>query len=458
MRLVRGIDTPEGVADYESAADHALTLKKFQELNQALQHEYHRTAQEHHRNVSSNTEQRSVFRSTYDNTTNLSGSAPANAPPSGIWPEVRPEDIKNALPQKLLNKQRAIEENKRAEREAAGIDTSIESGEQQIIKANEARQKRVYRWKYAGPSLNQMTGMEFDDYLHKLGDKERNLLDDRIKKEIKRERLVKAREEGTMTQELQDRAVTDEEVKNYRRHLRQDPEKFGPIIADLLDMPEGIQNFESGVRPWTYGRTTLATGAWRKTGPPRTHPSAGLSYLQDNRLADNDPMYGPQRLPKAVLARVVKKRHAALGINATRVQADVGVAGFIASEVDNNKSATDHYNRTGDLHPAGQKFAVEVVPSHVKPDGALDLQFKKTPVDLYRVQNDRIHFERVISDQEAAEAVEAGMNRTPSAPMLSNVDAYQPRPSRRLRREQVESTPDIAEELSRYAPRPGSGI
>merc|ERR1711939_1164094 len=33
IRIQRGIDTPEHVADFESAADHVITLRKFQELN-----------------------------------------------------------------------------------------------------------------------------------------------------------------------------------------------------------------------------------------------------------------------------------------------------------------------------------------------------------------------------------------------------------------------------------------
>ncbi|CAK7199727.1 hypothetical protein SEUCBS139899_002410 [Sporothrix eucalyptigena] len=63
---------------------------------------------------------------------------------------------------------------------------------------------------------------------------------------------------------------------------------------------------------------------WAQDGPPITHPSAGLSYLRTAAYLDNHPLYGPQKSHPPLPSRVVQPR-----TQSGAWTAKIGVAGFI---------------------------------------------------------------------------------------------------------------------------------
>jgi len=426
VRLVRGIDTPEHIADYESAADHVLTLRKFEELNLSLRHP------EKAGDTRSNYSARdfNVFRPTHDNTTNHSSSSPASSGPLGIWPELKSEDVYNQLPEQIKQKQRAIDEQKKAQYVAAGIDPA-NSGAAQLMAAtsrHSVRERR--RWRYAGPSLFQLSGMEFDDYLNKLGKEEQDMLTERIKKEITQTRLARARDQGKMGEQPRENDVTEKEVKNYLRYLRNEPRRFGAILADMLDLPENNLRPQGGrarADEFEYGRDTLAAADWQERGPPRTHPSAGLSYVHTVAHAHNDPTHGPQKENTAVLARAVKT-----ATRSGKTEASFGVAGFIVP-TPQNQSSTRATVDAFTPQPGGQKKPVQLGAAYINEEGALIMRTRTT--NEYETRGDEAVSKQQIArenaqqmQQEADEARE----RPAVAPQLSSLDDYQPRPSRRL--------------------------
>ncbi|KAK5939466.1 hypothetical protein PMZ80_007843 [Knufia obscura] len=437
VRLVRGIDTPEHIADYESAADHVLTLRKFQELNLSLRHAG--KSNESRYNTGS-ARDFNVFRPTHDNTTNLSSSSPASSGPVGIWPDVKPEDVFNQLPEQIQMVQKTIDEEKKAEEAAAGAEPNsgfsqlMASASQREAFQREASRQRVRerrRWRYAGPALFQMSGMEFDQYLNNLGKKEQDMLTERIKQEIIRNKLTKARDEGKMDQQPRDEEVTDGEVKNYLRHLRNEPREFGPIIASMLDLPENDLRVSRGkpkADEFEYGRDTLAAADWQERGPPRTHPSAGLSYVHTVAHVHNDPTYGPQKSNPAVLARAVKTAS-----RAGKTEASYGVAGFIVPNPEQRSSTKSTEAFTP--QPGGQKVPVQLGAAHINEDGALILRSNTTYA--YEARDDMAVSKQQIQAEETAESQEgfdaARQNPAVTPQLTSNsLDDYQPRPSRRM--------------------------
>ncbi|EFX05589.1 hypothetical protein CMQ_3658 [Grosmannia clavigera kw1407] len=72
------------------------------------------------------------------------------------------------------------------------------------------------------------------------------------------------------------------------------------------------------------GSSRGAANPWAQDGPPITHPSAGLSYLRTAAYLDNHPLYGPQKSHPPVQARVVSPRNASGSF-----PAKLGVGGFV---------------------------------------------------------------------------------------------------------------------------------
>ncbi|KAK5070059.1 hypothetical protein LTR51_007752 [Lithohypha guttulata] len=386
VRLVQGIDTPEQIADFESAADHVLTLRKFQELNIGIQH---MPVQLDNKSFLTDPYAKrmhnGVFRSSHDNTTNLVSSAHTRASASSVWPNVKPEEIFDALPEKIKRKQIEIEQ--------ATEPVKQEEGEAQLLAATKKQSRPIkpLRWRYAGPSLVKISGQEFDEYLRRISDKERELLDKRIRQDLVEEKTRLARESGQRDKTFTQTDITEGEVKEQMRYLRNEPRKFGPIIAEILDLPEVESEIPGRTKDladlWEYGRSTLAAGEWSSRGPPRTHPSAGLSYIHTNNHVNNDPKYGPQSSRNVTVARVVKAR--AKG-SASRVH--VGLAGFIVPPMEARHDSKLEYMPK----PGGNKVALRPTVAYVHSSGAVRLHAEHT--DWTVDENDR-----AVSSAERAE-------------------------------------------------------
>jgi Mitochondrial ribosomal protein subunit len=268
---VESIDTWEHVTEFSSAANHTLTLQKWQEINLPL--------------------------STPGDPTNTFYLSAHRAKGAGVFEE----------------------------------DTSGSSAE-----------KNPHRWKFKGPWLAGQNPMEFNEYI-------RNEVRRRKPEFHRFLREVKAREDTEVAQREAERRqenapvikpddITDEQLKQYIRELRYDRPTLFRLIRQFFDLPplspkvEAIQNFvESSStldsRMHTINNRDLSepSSPYAITGPPKTHPSAGLSYLRTNSKIYNHPIYGPQSQPPPVLGRVIKPKNS---IGA--FFAKLGVAGVVA--------------------------------------------------------------------------------------------------------------------------------
>lgn len=330
IRIQGGIDTREHIVDFESAADHALTLRKWQELHLPMSKPTLNTSSRHEI-------AKSIFDPSFDNT--AISPSPTNAAPL-------PEGSSIAEP---------------------------EVSQPTYRKPPSATAKR---WKHEGPWLAGMSGMEFESYLKEQVRRRKDAFREKVKEHLvadRREKLTRqAMEEGEGVGSTPvEVMVTKEEVTDHLRLLRSKPEIFGPMIAEFLDLPEGPSSQGSLMHDlvFPYGRNTVATPLYADVGPPKTHPSGGLSYLKigPDTYARNDPINGAQTTPAPIQARVLKTRRGPGGITAT-----IGVAGVVADDSDPSNRRAGMYTAFRP-QPGGRKGLVKLKSAAMNSNGTINL-------------------------------------------------------------------------------------
>ena len=303
IRFQRGIDTPEHVVDFESAADHVLTLRKYHELNLRV------TLPVPPRD-SKNRRPTSAFETDIDHTADQ--PPPAIKPTASLsWLDETPSKRAKRIPQHL---RAALV---RMERERDKFQAPIVRS-QSMVTASSAPVQSLRRWRYSGPYLAGMNGMEFDAFLESITRENKAAFRRMVKIDLAEQRADEVRrkaiDEGSVdarTQALPE--ITEQEITEHFRYLRSEPGKFGPLIAKFFDLADG-PNPPKTEDPWSYGRDTIAADLYRESGPPRTHPSAGLLYVKTESHAANDAVTGPRADRPAVVARHLRS----LGTDSSR--------------------------------------------------------------------------------------------------------------------------------------------
>ncbi|KAM0303787.1 hypothetical protein HYE67_003866 [Fusarium culmorum] len=257
---VKQVDSIESVTDFASAADHALSLEKFQEMRIAM----------------------SIPKGKDTNTTTFT---------TDTWHKsVFEEDL-------------------------------------DFTDHREGR-KDDKRWKFVGPWLARMTEGEFIKYLEKKVRPKRAMFQRVLLRRLVESHNAKmaqsAMEQGNaIPEKIGTWDVSREQYIEYVRSLRNDRAALYGLVSKFLDLaplgqPVGIlQTFLAG------GENAAAESPYGKSGPPPSHPSAGISYLRTNSYMANHPVYGPQKQPTPTLSRVVYPRQGPS-------PAKLGVGGFVA--------------------------------------------------------------------------------------------------------------------------------
>ncbi|KAI1014204.1 hypothetical protein LB504_008735 [Fusarium proliferatum] len=327
---VNQVDSIESVTDFASAADHTLSLEKFQEMRIPL-------------------------------------SIPKGNERSGI-------SVRNDAWRKSV-----FEED---------------------LDFTEYRQGRVddKRWKFRGPWLARMTEGAFIGYLNKKVRPKRaefrQLLKMRLAESLNSKRATAAMEQGkTAPDRIRAKDITEDQFTDYVRSLRSDRATLYGLVSKFLDLaplgqPVGIiQTFLAA------GDNAAAESPYGKSGPPPSHPSAGISYLRTNSYMENHPVYGPQKQRTPVLSRVVYPRQGPS-------PAKLGVGGFVADSPpgDNEFNTRDSRQRvsqnkkmlTGITHLdtttfGGAKAYVSPETATVDPSGKVVLQLREANTEAQLV-------------------------------------------------------------------------
>jgi Mitochondrial ribosomal protein subunit len=253
---IKAIDNFEQITDFESAADHVLTLKKWQEFNIPLSQEAKRKSAVGSPSMfSSAVSHRSVFEEDTDQ-------------------------------------------------------TQAKPGNQ--------------RWKFNTPWLANMNDGDFSKYLDKVASKKKGQFRAALTDALKRRKAVDMKRMATEEGKVADQAtleaitITEEEYHTHIRSLRSDPKRLDLVLREFLDIPTEL----------SPSSTSSIASAYFVSGPPLTHPSAGLSYLRSNATLPNHPLLGPQAsLSSPVESRVITTLMRANGSNST---ARFGVGGVVA--------------------------------------------------------------------------------------------------------------------------------
>ncbi|KAI4273917.1 MAG: hypothetical protein LQ337_004291 [Flavoplaca oasis] len=254
------IDSIDHIADFESAADHSLTLKKWQEIGLPISMPVIQRGA-YVSNTSLNTRSTpptSVFENTYDNT------------------------------------------------------------------EKSDHQGNARRWKFKGPWLAGKTEGEFDLYLER-HIKQRKLefrtfVRDRLVKERRLEQRRKAQESGDDFDGSVE--VTDNDIDLYLKQLRQDEVRLYMLVEDFLDLPISVDSNPS--------EGTFVAMMDSDQGPPKTHLSAGLSYLRTASHMTNHPVLGPMEEEPPVQARILRPQSTNVVIK--HYCALLGVGGIAAND------------------------------------------------------------------------------------------------------------------------------
>ncbi|PQE17339.1 37S ribosomal mrp51 mitochondrial protein [Rutstroemia sp. NJR-2017a BVV2] len=278
---IEAIDTYEHVTDFASAADHSLTLQKWQEMNIPLQ---------------------TPRKTKSDRATGIVDPQPAS---------------------------RSVFEN--------DIDTIASPG-------NSSFSETDSRWKFNGPWLAGLTEGEFQHYIaNEVGRKKsdfREFLRGACAADATRELRESPENDGAVTDDVvQASDITDEQLSLYIKRLRQDDADLFKHIRTFLDLPPSIpppvdeeKLFDANINgiyneaPVSQTRPApVSTSPYAASGPPKTHPSAGLSYSRTANWIFNHPAYGPQRAHPPVQARIVLPKQSSTGNMPPRL----GVGGVV---------------------------------------------------------------------------------------------------------------------------------
>ena len=261
----------------------------------------------------------------------------------------------------------------------------------------------THRWRFRGPWLAGKTPGEFDQYVAKeiRGRKEefreyiRQHLETQKTSELRRRTIDDGRAPLPDKEMRQRVTVSEDKINNFLTSLRQDAVALSDLIHAFLDLPEPPQVSSSEInvmftlRRGATARVPTLSSPFSESGPPKTHPSAGLSYLRTASHITNHPLLGPQANGAPIQARVLKPRQNTTGRTA---QAQLGVAGIVAAD-----QTSYQMRMSADVSPdlislrpdvvGGGKAWVHPIRASIDPSGRIDLrviQASRTTSDIYQ--------------------------------------------------------------------------
>jgi Mitochondrial ribosomal protein subunit len=232
------------------------------------------------------------------------------------------------------------------------------------------------RWRFDGPWIAGLTDGEFATYVTKQVRKQKpefiKILRRACADAITKDNQRKATEEGKeAAQPVQASDISEEQFSRYMKTLRHDRVELYRHIRKFLDLPPAPNSLLPAGNDWlsvldgTRESPTdikdvqpMSDSPYADLGPPKTHPSAGLSYGRSSAYTFNHPQYGPQAKPPPVQARVVMPKGAATG-NFAPV---LGVGGFVVDV----PSGENSFN----LRSSGSRQAGNAIPGlvNIEPD------------------------------------------------------------------------------------------
>lgn len=314
---VKQVDSIEHVTDFASAADHTLSLEKWQEMNIAI---------------------------------TLPHFIPDTPTSSVSALDMRPESVFES----------------KYDFTALDSDKKAQAGQM--------------RWKYGGPWLANLTQGEFQKYIKNVVRPRksefrqflREELAPRLTQDARARAAKKGGDEAAKVEEVRPGDITEDQLTDYLRELRQDRHSLFETVGRFLDLApietasplEQIGDIAPG-----QTRTLDRENPYALHGPPITHPSAGLSYLRTSAYLDNHFAYGPQKHHAPVKGRVFVSSSDANN-NTLGRSGTLGIGGFIVGNKSVDQNIRTSGTRTYDPSAyGGQKVWAQVYSAQVNSQG-----------------------------------------------------------------------------------------
>ena len=283
------------------------------------------------------------------------------------------------------------------------------------------------RWKFKGPWLAGQTEGDFNAYVatevRKRKGEFQQFLRTACAKSMTAEARRMAPEEMPAAVEASD--LTQEQMTLYIKKLRDNTAELFRLIRAFLDLPPApSRNAQDVMEDWitelaTKGKTKsrtkqasdfpVSTSPYADSGPPKTHPSAGLAYSRTSARFFNHPVWGPQRSSPPVQARVVMPKGAATG-NFAPV---LGVGGFVTAVP--TGSGYDSFNVQGSSGKPNKPARAPLVPGllQVEPDKVGGSKTYVHPVHARVDPKGRVLLSVVPGDGEAIAVLEETTHKIP---------------------------------------------
>ncbi|KAI9704843.1 MAG: hypothetical protein M1836_006623 [Candelina mexicana] len=345
---IEAIDNLEHITSFGSAADHALTLRKWQEMNMPMLVPSPRTRKASQLLANANQPDRSLRRSVFE------------------------RDIDNTY----------------------------------VDNTNGSTVRTENRWKFKGPWLAGKSEGQFNHYLEKVIRRKKSKFRDYVRRGLANrkdeEQKAIARDKGQSDEAVERTRISNEELDSHLKSLRRNRHALSRLVHNFFDLPAPPTteiHYSSGLGGGS-GRALGSTSTYAQSGPPKTHPSAGLSYLRTSSHIYNHPVLGPQTFAAPVRARVLQPQRSTTGYNNI---ARLGVGGIVGDDTQprsfnkGNKpemSETERALSTFDpTIPGGSKIWVRPDRASIDAQGRIKIETQHADHQAVRVHEGRIQQE-----------------------------------------------------------------
>lgn len=333
---VKQVDSIEHVTDFASAADHTLSLEKWQEMNIAI---------------------------------TLPHFIPDTPTASIAYMDTKPESVFES------------------KYDFTALDSEKKTGAGQM------------RWKYDGPWLASLTEGELQKYIKNVVRPRksefrqflREQLAGRLTQDAKDRASAEGGDESVLgVEEVLPGDITEAQLTDYMRELRRDRHTLFDLVGKFLDLapiepPREIDQLNLLAPGQT--KALEKVNPYALHGPPITHPSAGLSYLRTSAYLDNHPAYGPLRYHPPVKGRVFVSSSDATSNGRSGT---LGVGGFIVGLKQINPELRNS-STTRSFDPSahgGQKVWSQVYSAQANSQGRVLLHAEEAPPISKMVQEE----------------------------------------------------------------------
>ena len=229
------------------------------------------------------------------------------------------------------------------------------------------------RWKFRGPWLGGQSHGEFTEYVKRKVKGRKAEFRQYLKGVFAHETLAARRrmliESGPGERSLSELGegssnVSDHDLDAFIKKLRRKPDLFDKYIQAFLDLPR-----ESRIQKATAMHKDVPY-----TGPPSTHPSAGLAYLRSHSHTANHPLFGPQENKPPVQARVLLPQADSKGFQ--RAKAVFGIGGVAAQDSKVGFTRSEEEEAVASFNPdipGGGKTWLQLRKATINPRGRIEI-------------------------------------------------------------------------------------